>query len=189
MRYRIFIATLLCMLFLANNYDIAHANEFGPFRGKIVDVNTKEPIEGVVVLVEWWKVPLFGGSIFIDAQETVTDREGNFYLPGIWVFNPIRHFGTDTMMTIFKSGYQAISGGVFRDWKEANTKWIGVLKIEGHKPVFGLKKLTMEGRKKQVDSFSVAGVAPKEKVLLMLREIDKDLSELGLEPYKEKSWR
>lgn len=35
--------------------DWAHATDFGPFQGKIVDADTKLPIEGVVVLLEWQK--------------------------------------------------------------------------------------------------------------------------------------
>lgn len=61
--------------------------QWGPFRGQIVDVETGQPIEGAAVLVVWWKevpTPVQTNTKFYDARETVTDAEGRFEVP--WRF-------------------------------------------------------------------------------------------------------
>ena len=53
----------------------------GPYPGKIIDRETNEPIEGAAVLAVWWKeTPMIAEAqrSYYDAQDTVTDREGNF---------------------------------------------------------------------------------------------------------------
>src|SRR4030067_3602137 len=53
----------------------------GPWSGKVIDAETKEPIEGAVVVAVWKKIysTLTGdSSYFFDAIETITDRTGNF---------------------------------------------------------------------------------------------------------------
>jgi len=57
----------------------------GPYRGKVVDEQTREPIEGVVVLGTWWVYhfsPAGGYSTYNDAREAVTDKNGEFEIPG-----------------------------------------------------------------------------------------------------------
>ena len=58
--------------------------KWGPFRGRIVDVETGEPIAGVAVLVMWWENvpnPVQGQRKFFEARETTTDAEGRFEVP------------------------------------------------------------------------------------------------------------
>lgn len=60
------------------------AEKWGPFRGRIIDVETGEPIAGVAVLVVWWEHvpnPVQGQRKFFDSRETVTDTEGRFEVP------------------------------------------------------------------------------------------------------------
>ena len=54
------------------------------FRGRIIDAETKEPIEGVVVVVVYHRTSLIGGpggasTDVINARETLTDNKGDFY--------------------------------------------------------------------------------------------------------------
>ncbi|MGB7946312.1 MAG: hypothetical protein WCH75_01390, partial [Candidatus Binatia bacterium] len=58
----------------------------GPYHGTVIDSETKQPIEGAAVLAVWWKeAPAVGHYTvsYYDAQETLTDREGNFTIPGV----------------------------------------------------------------------------------------------------------
>lgn len=61
--------------------------QWGPFRGQIVDVETGQPIEGAAALAVWWvDIPMLVQSVesFYDAREAVTNAEGRFEVPGRW---------------------------------------------------------------------------------------------------------
>lgn len=57
----------------------------GPYRGLVVDAETRQPIEGAVVFFQW-KHKVYGSpggpkSPFLKAVEVLTDKEGRFYVP------------------------------------------------------------------------------------------------------------
>jgi hypothetical protein len=60
---------------------------WGPIRGQFVDAETGQPLQGVAVLMVWWKEEgLFQSHRrFYDAREAVSDAQGRFEVPGIWV--------------------------------------------------------------------------------------------------------
>jgi hypothetical protein len=75
----------------------------GPYKGKVIDLETGEPIEGAVVTAVWTLT-----HRFCDAKETVTDRNGGFILPkgfcfSLWPFTKI-YF---PWVVVFKPGYLA----------------------------------------------------------------------------------
>jgi hypothetical protein len=85
----------------------------GPFDARIVDADTKQPIEDAAVAVVWWADrPRMGDRPhFFDVQEAVTDKAGRFHMPGIsgfkaspwmWVEEPL--------FLIFKPEYAAVTG-------------------------------------------------------------------------------
>ena len=56
----------------------------GPYRGRVVDAETKQPLAGAAVLAVWrWEGPGLGHprEMFYDAVELVTDGNGEFNLP------------------------------------------------------------------------------------------------------------
>lgn len=84
----------------------------GPFSGKVIDAETKEPIEGVVVIVVWRKA-IYGSpggpsTYFHEAKETLTDKNGDFYIEkyhGV-VLNPLARIRDhDVSILIYKPGY------------------------------------------------------------------------------------
>ncbi len=182
MRSKSFLIILICFVFIIGYWERVEGAEFmdfGPYQGKVVDVDTKEPIEGGVVLVEWSQNHFFGGSTLIDVQETLTDKNGDFYLPGIWVFNPWKRLVSDALMIIYKSGSQPIITGAWKKWKEFDPlsgppirKY--VLEVENEKAVMTLKKLTIEERKQLSIYDPTSGDIPREKKKLLLQEVNKD---------------
>lgn len=75
----------------------------GPYKGKVIDLETGEPIEGAVVAAVWTLT-----HRFCDAKETVTDNNGEFVLPkgscfSLWPFTEI--YSPD--VNVFKPGYLA----------------------------------------------------------------------------------
>lgn len=81
----------------------------GPYRGQVIDAETKAPLAGAVVLVYWLRhAPGIGhpGEGFLDAEEVLTDSQGEFVvgrhppwtlIPGTWV--------SPAYITIFFPGY------------------------------------------------------------------------------------
>ncbi len=81
------------------------------FKGRLVDNETKEPLEGVVVVAIYGTSPWFclgpggcSGSI-IHVRETLTDKNGEFSIPSyIGIIHPFDYEG-DTDFIIYKPGY------------------------------------------------------------------------------------
>lgn len=82
----------------------------GPFKGKVIDLETGAPIEGAVVAGVWY-VDQYGGAggvlaAFCDAKETLTDKNGDFEVPraSCWHWWPFSNLGSPSF-TVFKPGY------------------------------------------------------------------------------------
>lgn len=83
------IAVALGALFLLLTFGgwLQGQEQWGPFRGQIVDAETGAPIPNASVMVTWYAyVPNFADTVsrFYDARETVTDAEGRFEIPRLW---------------------------------------------------------------------------------------------------------
>jgi hypothetical protein len=108
MRTRIAAISLALLFILTSGCAIVH--QYGPYYGKVADAETKEPLEGAAVLVGCYTQSYGpGGSNdnYVDAQETVTDKNGEFRIPAftIWTFRPLQNFASYVDFTIFKPGY------------------------------------------------------------------------------------
>ncbi len=184
--YRFIVIVVISWFFIVGNCKIAASIEvadFGPYQGKIVDAETKEPIEGAVVFVDWYELHFFAGSTFIDAQETLTDKNGEFYLSGIRVFNPWKSLGSEGGLIIYKSGYKFIRIDPWKKWKTfspQNKAFISeVVNIEDGKPIFLLKKWTLDEIRQAYERGILPSADPSssdiphEKKKLLLQEIDK----------------
>jgi len=82
----------------------------GPWRGKIIDMETKEPLEDVVVLAVWervYRTPAGDNPYFYEAKEVLTDKEGRFEIPSYRPINllPIISYMRGPEFTIFKPGF------------------------------------------------------------------------------------
>jgi hypothetical protein len=153
----------------------------GPYEGRIVDADTGEPIEGVVVLATWSReYPNAGGASheYHDAEETVTDENGEYIISGKGV--KVLSNVIPPYLLIFKAGYSYL-GGSYESWKFSSFAK-KMIKWEGEKAIIPLRKLTIEERKREMGPPSPPSDAPKEKIKLMIDEINKDRSEQGLGP-------
>jgi hypothetical protein len=79
------------------------------FKGKVIDAETKEPIEGAVVVAQYYinmLGPTGSHSTLTDVQEGLTDKKGDFNLSSLTKFiNPIS-VGDNTFFLIWKPGYK-----------------------------------------------------------------------------------
>lgn len=86
----------------------------GPWKGRIIDIETKEPIEGAVVLAVWdrnYRTPTGGNSYFYEAKEVLTNKEGRFEIASYTPINllPLISYIEGPYFTIFKPGYGSLS--------------------------------------------------------------------------------
>lgn len=100
-----------------------------PFSAQVIDKETKQPIEGAVVVANWHLVT---GSLDgerhvgqLEVKETVTDRNGQFSFEGFTRLNPIlaELRGEDPRVLIFKGGYKHRTFSNF--YPRANTQTPG----------------------------------------------------------------
>jgi hypothetical protein len=89
------------------------ADAAGPWKGKIIDIETKEPLEGVVVVAVWervYRTPAGPSSYFYEAKEVLTNNDGRYEIPAYTPINlfPIISFMRGPKFIIFKPEYLSI---------------------------------------------------------------------------------
>lgn len=79
----------------------------GPYKGKVIELDTGNPIEGAVVAGSWHLEVFPGWPKFCDAVETLTDKNGEFVLPKAWCVSlwPIARLNIYSKPVVFKPGY------------------------------------------------------------------------------------
>jgi hypothetical protein len=85
------------------------------FKGKIVDAETKKPIEGAVVVAMYKKYPIIsgpgGGSASImHIKEALTDKKGEFHISSYTTFIQPLFIEDDVDFIIYKPGYGSHPG-------------------------------------------------------------------------------
>lgn len=150
-----------------------------PFFGKVIDADTKEPIEGAVVLAAYYKTAYTvagSNSYVIDGQETLTDEQGEFKIPWkIRWFAPQRGY-TEGNLTIFMPGY-----GVFPRHKRSqavgeNKSWPPPDKYI----VYELPKLKTLKERKNNMIFRQYNEIPYQRRKRFVHLINEEYSNLGL---------
>jgi len=105
----VLIAVLLIIIFPLSA-GCAITNTYGPYYGKVIDAETKEPIEGAAVLAVFYTQeygPAGAITRYADAIETATDKNGEFKLPAhrVSVFRPLQGWDKFPQFRIFKPTY------------------------------------------------------------------------------------
>jgi hypothetical protein len=75
---------LVFALLLGAGEPTAAEEKWGPFRGKVVDAETGQPIQGAVFLMIWYKLVyavVQTNMEFYDAKEAVSGADGTFEIP------------------------------------------------------------------------------------------------------------
>ena len=145
----------------------------GPYKGRVADSETGEPIEGAVVLAVWrTNYPTGAGGIskYNDAQETVTDKDGAFKLQGkgFMVLSTVEL----SSISFFKAGYSFYDTS---NWKNIKRYY-----WKDGRAFIPLKKWTMKERRRQDTPYLPTEAIKEGKVKLLINEIKKDRKERGL---------
>jgi hypothetical protein len=114
-----FLFVLIIVTF-SNGCTITH--EYGPYFGKVIDSETKEPIEGAVVLVVFYTEeygPAGAITRYADAVETITDKNGEFKVSDyrVSVFRPLQGWDLHPQFRIFKPGYGCFPEHKYATWQ------------------------------------------------------------------------
>ena len=176
-----FIALLSVLLILLSfSSSCTTSQTYGPYYGKVVDSETKEPIEGAAVLVVFYtSEPGPAGSItrYADALETVTDKNGDFSLPAHKVTSTkflhlLENYG---YFTIYKPGY-----GCYPKHRDAEPMFVpnGTLPEKKFVTVELPRLKTMEERK-EAGTPTVSGSVPYEKQKYLIELMNKEREFLG----------
>jgi hypothetical protein len=151
-----------------------------------------------VVFVEWHKeklTPVHPVQEFYDAAEVLTDENGEFYVPKKWSWNPWTSLMAYSRVILFKAGYGSVTISHWPGLKdlaeEMKTFDVETRKKAGPElyfdilfeersskkdlPIFLLKKLTLkEESLKNRLGLDPGSEVPKEKKILILKEIERD---------------
>jgi len=150
-----------------------------PHKGKVIDADTKEPIVGAAVLVVYSNFyPTVAGSISSvgDAQETLTDENGEFKIP--WKVNLYgdAKFIPDGEVIIFKPGYGVLPSHKRSTAVGENKSWPPAFK----NVVYEIQKL--KTREEMRSNLPSRPEIPHEKMKTFVRLINEERINLGFSP-------
>jgi len=161
-------------------------SHYGEYYGRVVDGETKEPLEGAaVVAVYKTQKPSPGGpvSFYLDAQETVTDKNGEFKIPSLTVttFRVLHGFDAHPQFTIFKPEY-----GAYPKHKDVKPMFVpnGTLPKDKYVTIELPKLKTREERLRNYGCYPSSDV-PEVKYKNLFHLIQEERKALGLESRKE----
>lgn len=169
----------------------AVVHHYGAYYGKVVDAETKEPLEGAAV-VAVYKTQQYGfaGPIarFADAQETVTDKNGEFKIPSntVWTFRPLQSFEPYAYFTIFKPSYGCYPRfkGVKRIVPDGRWRPEQYLQYLPHNQYVIIELPRLRTKEERLQNYGCypSGQVPEIKYKNLFQLIQQERMVLGLEP-------
>ncbi|MBI3628852.1 MAG: carboxypeptidase regulatory-like domain-containing protein [Candidatus Rokubacteria bacterium] len=154
-----------------------------PYRGRVLDDVTKEPISGVVVTVVWLReTSLPGGDVreeFHKAIEVLTDSQGRFTVPDVrqeWTRPGVEI--EDAAPTFFKPGY--IQRHIQFESSEGESKSPIIIYMKRRSELTEDDKMSMAGTEDPAFQTARHPLIPGSAIPKLLRAIDEDRQLLGL---------
>lgn len=178
----LFKSLFIVLLMLSFGTGCAIISHYGAYYGKVVDAVTNEPLEGAVVLAVYFTTSSGPGgelSHYLDAQETVTDKNGEFKIPPLTVttFRVLHGFDPHPKFTIFKPGY-----GWYPWHKDVKPMFVpnGSLPANKHVTIELPRLKTKEERIRNTDHHPIG--VPDEKMRKLIELNNIEAISLGLQP-------
>lgn len=154
-----------------------------PFKGKVIDADTKEPIQGAAVLAIYYFTVfgIAGGNSWVeDGHETLTDENGEFELPRIRRWFALHRGYPEGKIIIFKPNYgqfpkhsKSEALGVNKSWPPPHEYIVYELPILN----------TVEEREKNIFFAKDLIKIPFKKKKLYIGLINEERKKLGVPPY------
>lgn len=158
----------------------------GPYRGRVIDSETKQPLEGAVVLAVWYTMtPALADVmyLYLDAEEALTDKDGRFVVgkhppmtwrPISWVDSP--------RITIFYPGYGFYPRyHVSPPWPPGGTDTLLEM-MEKEELVIELPQLKTREERINVLHKVPVDEAPRERIPNLIRLVNIEWKRLNLPP-------
>lgn len=189
------LKVFLILLTLASCVSCAGSKEFGPYKGKVVDKETKAPIEGAVVFLRFFVLgSSIGGAVsyYADAVEVLTDSKGEFIIPKskLRSYKPFREWKPHGHVIIFKPGY-----GVYPWHKKSKAtpriKPDWTLPIDSYIKIELPKLKNIEERRRNLsyaEAYNPMKI-PVKKQKEILRLTNSESEKLGLGKTDPSKWR
>jgi hypothetical protein len=163
-----------------NEYLEGHS--YGPYQGRVVDTETKEPIQGAVVVAVWRRdkiYPLHSTRVIHAVRETLTDRDGRWRIEARQLEERSPRRALRPSFVIFFPGY-----GSFPKAHVAPGGFIGGI-FEGKGTTVELRRLTTREERivhqRWLDPWSLSD-APWREIPEFMRLLSVEDQQLGLEP-------
>lgn len=163
----------------------AITNNYGPYYGKVVDAETKEPIEGAAVLVVFYTEeygPAGAITRFADAVETLTNKSGEFNMSvhKVTVFRPLQGWDKYGYFTIFKPGY-----GCYPKHKYVRPMLVPNGTLPPDKVVI-IELPKLRNKEERLENYGCypSELVPETKYINLFNLIQQERIALGLEPRK-----
>lgn len=114
-RRNLFYFFLAIATLLLNGCAMVH--HYDAIEGKVVDLDTGEPLEGAAVHASYYTTfynMIDPTSWYLNSQETVTDDKGDFVIPSqfAFAFRPMNLFDDYVNIIIFKPGYSCFGNSM-----------------------------------------------------------------------------
>ena len=156
----------------------------GPYRGRVVDAETKQPIAGAVVVAVWSRqkiYPLHSTTARYAAREALTENDGTFVIHARELEENAPRYTLKPYFQIFFPGYGAYRTLVFtqRGFQHGTT-------FEGAGVTVGLPRLKTRDERREnlrgVDPYTVSDT-PFKDIPEFTRLFNEERATLGLQPY------
>ena len=168
------------------------------FKGRAIDADTREPIEGAVVVASWHEetATISGPSSRLkDVKETLTDKNGEWVIKGprgreggnitaIFTFLTGTYYTRPPEFIIFKPGYCSWPAGFLIDACKGKIKPEGNDKVAEGKTVELSKLINREDRLRALPEVIGDGIPFFKKQKAFMRFINEERRNIGLSENK-----
>ncbi len=155
----------------------------GPYRGRVIDAETREPLAGAVVVAIWERVKvqlLHSSTVFYNTREVLTEASGEFVLHAEDVERGAPHQTLRPFFIIFFPGY-----GSYPGYQIAPKGFLGGIFEDAGATVELPRLRTREERREHLSSISPFRLsdAPFKDMPHFVRLVNSERVSLGLQPY------
>ena len=182
----IFIGCLLtasCSLATGQEGRYLEGASYGPYRGQVVDAETKQPLEGAVVVAVWSQKKIYPGhssTVHYATREAVTDKDGRFVIDAKALEENAPRRTLHPYFVVFYPGYAAYGSFPFVDRVSIQGDF------RGSGATIRLPRLRIQKeRLRLITSVSPYSLSedPFKEIPLLIRAWNIEGVSLGLEPY------